>query len=287
MRRFVDLHVHTTASDGTDTPSAVVRGAAEAGLAAVAVTDHDTVAGLHEAEEAGHGQGIEVIRGCELSAHSVCGELHILGLWLPRDVATLEATLKTARERRGVRNRLIVDKLNALGLDMEYGAVLAEANGEAVGRPHIARAMIRQGHVPDERTAFDRYLRYGAPAFVPKQTLAAREAVRLLADLGATVALAHPLLVRSPRPELEACIEDLCAEGLIALEAFHADHNQAGEVYVRALARRLGLGITGGSDYHGRTKPSVKLGRGRGNLRVGLEVLEALKQQRRDRGLPI
>jgi len=287
MRQFVDLHTHTTASDGTDSPSELVRLAVLAGLAAVAVTDHDTVAGLREAEEAASGQNIEIIRGCELSAASACGELHILGLWLPRGLKTLEAALETARERRGARNRLMVDKLNALGLDMEYRAVLAEAGGETVGRPHIARAMVRLGHVPDEHAAFDRYLKYGAPAFVPKEKLTAQEAVRLLASLGATVALAHPLLARGPRPELEDCIADLRADGLDALEVFHADHNQAGEAYVRALARRLNLGMTGGSDYHGRTKPSVALGRIRGEQRVGLEVLEALKQQRRDKGLPV
>jgi predicted metal-dependent phosphoesterase TrpH len=292
MERLVDLHTHTTASDGTDTPSELVRAAVAAGLAAVAVTDHDTVAGLDEAEAAGaeaagRGQAIEVIRGCELSTGSVCGELHILGLWLPRNVETLEAALKIARERRGMRNRLIVDKLTALGLPMDYDAVLAEAGGEAVGRPHIARAMVRRGHVPDARTAYDRYLRSGAPAFVPKETLSAPEAVRLLADLGATAALAHPLLVRAPRSELEACIVDLRAHGLTALEAFHADHSQADEAYVRALARRLGLCITGGSDYHGRLKPAVKLGRGRGGMRVGPDVLEALKQMRLDQGLPV
>jgi len=286
MRRFVDLHTHTTASDGTDTPSELVGLAVSADLAAVAVTDHDTVAGLDEAEEAGRGRDIEVIRGCELSARSVCGELHILGLWLPRDVKTLEAALEVAREQRAARNRRMVDKLNGLGLALPYEAVLAEAKGEAVGRPHIARAMVRQGHVPDERAAFDRYLRYGAPAFIPRDKPAAKEAVRLLADLGATVVLAHPMLVRGPRPELEACIADLRPDGLMALEAFHADHSHADEVYVRTLARRLDLGIAGGSDYHGRTKPSVTLGRGRGDLRIDLDVLKALKQQRRNKGLP-
>lgn len=287
MPRFVDLHTHTTASDGTDSPSELVHWAAEAGLAAVAVTDHDTVSGLDEAEQAGREQGIEVIRGCELSARSACGELHILGLWLPRNAASLETALETARERRGSRNQLMVGKLNALGLDLDYNAVLAEAGGETVGRPHIARALVRRGYVPDERAAFDRYLRYGAAAFVPKEALTAAAAVRLLAELGATVALAHPMLVRSSRPELEACIVALREEGLNALEAFHAEHSQGDEAYIQGLARRLGLGVTGGSDYHGRTKPTVKLGWGRGGLRVGMAVLDALKQQRRDKGLPV
>ena len=291
MREFVDLHTHTTASDGADTPAELVRWAADLGLAAVAVTDHDTIAGLREAEEAGLEHDIEVIRGCELSASSACGELHILGLWLPRSTEALEAALETARKRRGARNRRMVDKLKSLGLDMDYGAVLAEAGGEAVGRPHIARAMVRLGHVADVRTAFDRYLRYGAAAFVSKETLTAQEAVRLLAGMGATVALAHPLLVRSPRSELEACIVDLRAAGLTALEAFHADHSQADEAYVQSLARRLNLGITGGSDYHGNTKPGVKLGRsGHGpwsGPRADLDMLEALKRQRLDKGLPV
>lgn len=286
MAQFVDLHTHTTASDGTDSPSELVRLAAEAGLTAVAVTDHDTVAGLDEAVRAGEEYGIEVIRGCELSTQSACGELHILGLWLPPDTEPLERTLSLARERRNARNKVIVAKLNELGVPLTYEQVLEEAGGKAVGRPHIARALVRLGSVPDERAAFDRYLRSGAPAYVPKEAFAAHEGVKLLADFGATAALAHPVLVRSPRPELEACIVELRDHGLDVLEAFHADHSQTDEAYVRGLARRLGLGLTGGSDYHGRSKPNVRLGWGRGGLRVGVDVLDALKARRRERGLP-
>ena len=287
MRQFIDLHTHTTASDGTDTPTELIRWALEADLAAVAVTDHDTVAGLAEAEEAGRTHGIEVIRGCELSVRAVCGELHVLGLWLPQDIGPLEAGLATLRERRNTRNERIVEKLHALGIPLRYTEVLEESGGEVVGRPHIARALVRHGYVTDERAAFERYLRFDAAAYVPREAFSAPEGVRLMADLGATVAVAHPMLARCSRTVLEECIAGLRDHGLSALEAFHAEQNPGDEMYIKNLARRLGLGVTGGSDYHGRTKPSVKLGRGRAGTRVGIAVLEALKLQRQERGLPV
>lgn len=287
MKNCIDLHTHTLASDGTDTPTELVDLAVAAELAAIAVTDHDTVAGLAEAEAAGRAQGLEVIRGCELSVQSSCGELHLLGLWLPHDVAGLEQALALSRARRNVRNQVILEKLGRLGMPIAYDAVCEEAGGEVIGRPHIAQVMVQQGYVPHVRAAFDGYLRAGAAAYVPKEVIAAAEGAALLAGLGATVSLAHPMLVRAPRAELETVIAALRTHGLDALEAFHAEHSQGDEQYIKALAGRLGLGISGGSDYHGRTKPSVRLGSGRGGMRVGTAVLDALKERRVKAGLPV
>ena len=287
MTRMIDLHIHTTASDGTDTPSQVVSLASELDLAAIAITDHDTVDGLAEAENAAIGQALEVIRGCELSVHTDFGEVHVLGLWLPYDLGPLDACLEMVRAKRNVRNELIVDKLGALGVALPYQAVLDEAQGDVVGRPHIARALVRHGFVRDEREAFSRYLRGGAAAYVPRQTLPAREGVRLLKHLGATVAVAHPLLARCSRSTMEQTVTVLREEGLDVLEVWHSEQSPADTEWLQKLARRLDLGVTGGSDYHGSAKPHVHLGVSGGGLTVSERVLDDLKTRRVRQGLPV
>ena len=196
--RFVDLHTHTTASDGTDSPAEVVRKAARLGLAAVAITDHDTLSGLDEAEAAGEKYDIEVIRGCELSTQGEYGEVHLLGLWIPRECGPLQRELSRLRECRGTRNRRMLDKLHELGVDISLDAVLAQAGGESVGRPHIARAMLAAGYVSSIAEAFARYLAEGAAAYVPREIPGIVDGVRLLAEAGALVSLAHPRLIHCP-----------------------------------------------------------------------------------------
>lgn len=283
--KLIDLHTHTLASDGTDSPAALVEKAQAAGLAAVAVTDHDTVAGLDEAEAVGRDMSIRVIRGCELSTHTEYGEVHILGLWLPRDVAPLEDQLDYLRRKRCERNRAIVEKLRALGLDISLEEVHAVARG-SVGRPHIATVLTAKGYVRDVAQAFRDYLGFHGKAYLPKEVLEPDVAVKLLAGLGATVSLAHPLLQKYPVPWLEGLVEKLSGYGLTAIEAWHSEHSDADTRLCVEWARRFGLGLSGGSDYHGANKLGIALGVGRGGLRVPLDVLEKLEAQRRARGLP-
>ena len=231
--RFVDLHTHTTASDGTDTPRELIRRAASLKLAAVAVTDHDTVSGLDEAEAAGREYGVEIIRGCELGVQGQYGEIHLLGLWLPRHSAPLDAELARLRGHREERNLKILDKLRSIGINISYQEVLDEAGGESVGRPHIARVLQKRGIVSGFAQAFELYLGYYGSAYVPRTLLSPEEGVSLMADLGAVV------------------------------------------------AARYGLGLSGGSDYHGMAKPGVELGRGKGGLRVTAALLDALKARRK------
>ncbi|MDR1857421.1 MAG: PHP domain-containing protein [Desulfovibrio sp.] len=285
---LIDLHTHTTASDGTDAPAELVRKAAATGLAALAVTDHDTVAGLAEAEEAGRDLGVPVVRGCELSTRTADGEMHILGLWLPRDVRELEGLLLQLRARRLDRNEGILEKLRGLGFDIAMDDVLEHARGETVGRPHIARAMVTRGYVPSVSVAFKEYLGAQGRAFLPKVVLEPEKAVRMLAGIGATVCLAHPLL-SSKRPDrtwLEEFVRALMPLGLSALEAWHSEQSAEQTGWCLSLARRLGLGVSGGSDYHGSNKPRLALGTGYGNLRVDVGVLEDLLERRRRQGLP-
>jgi predicted metal-dependent phosphoesterase TrpH len=284
--RFVDLHAHTTASDGSDSPGEVVRKAAALRLMALAVTDHDTLDGLREAEAEAREVGLELIRGCEISARSPFGEIHLLGLWLPSDPARLrplENALADVRCGRLARNRRILDNLAALGLSVPYVEVLKTAGNRTPGRPHIAEALCRLGVTADPREAFRKYLGVNGLAYAPRELMEPERAVRLLADAGATVCWAHPCLGRIPPRELEAEILRLIPYGLTALEAYHSEHSAGDERLCVELAARYGLQISGGSDYHGRFKPGVALGRGRGNLRVREYFLDKLKFAR---GMP-
>lgn len=285
--RFVDMHTHTTASDGSDTPTELVRKAADCGLAALAITDHDTVSGLDEAVEAGQQLGLEVIRGCELSVSSRYGEVHILGLWLPKDCTTLDSELVSIRAMRDERNSRILERLQRVGVPLTQADVLAESRGETVGRPHIARALLRHGHVATMQEAFFRFLAKGGSAYEPKDVLSPQEGVSLLADLGATVSIAHPMLIRCPREWLDSTVAELVPMGLSAIEAYHSQHSAGDERYCADLAGRYGLAVTGGSDYHGTAKPHISLGRGRGGLRVTEAVLDRLKTRRLSRGVPV
>lgn len=283
----IDLHTHTQVSDGTDSPAQLVRRAKAAGLHAVAITDHDTIAGLPEAQQEGVALGIEVIRGCEISARGDDAEMHILGLWLPEDATELEKTLATLRAHRDARNVIIVEKLQELGLDVSYEEVLEASRGEAVGRPHIATVLINKGFANDWQDAFIRYLGYKGKAFVPKEILGPEEAVSLLAGMGASVSLAHPCLSLSSREAIEQLVRRLKDYGLSAIEAYHSDHSQAEQRFCVDIATRYGLALTGGSDYHGTAKPRISLGTGYGGLRVPLFVLDSLKALRRRQNLPI
>lgn len=242
---YVDLHMHSTASDGSRAPAEVIRAAARARLAAIALTDHDTVAGLPEAQEAGGQLGVRVIPGVELSAVEGDVETHVLGLHL-RDTAALERALVGLREMRERRARRIVEQLDSIGVRITMDAVLAQAGDGAVGRPHVARALIAEGWAVDSRDAFDRYLAAGRPAYVPKEQLGMRDAIGMIHDAGGLAVLAHPA-ASGTRERLSA----LRAQGLDGVEVKHPSHSAADTSRLAALARELDLVPSGGSDWHG------------------------------------
>lgn len=285
--RFVDLHTHSTESDGTDTPTELVRKAAHKNLAALALTDHDTLSGLDEAVLAGQKSGTEVIRGCELGVSTPYGEMHLTGLWIPKEAPALEKKLAVLRDRRLVRNRLIVEKLNQMGFPLDYEEVVKIAARESVGRPHIATALLQKGYVTSRQEAFFRFLGSGGSAFIPRELLTPEEGVSLMAGLGATVCIAHPMLLPCPATWFDEIIPRLKEQGLSGIEAYHSEHSTAEERFCVELARRHELVVSGGSDYHGKIKPYVELGRGRGGLRVTTAILDALKRHRQAAGLPV
>jgi predicted metal-dependent phosphoesterase TrpH len=288
--RLIDLHCHSTASDGSDDPAELIRKAVAAGLAALALTDHDSVGGLDEAQQTAEGTKLELIRGCEISARGEGGEMHILGLWIPRQHPKLhvfEDVLRDLRDHRNTRNQIMVERLRKQGCALSYDDVLAEAGGESVGRPHIARVLMRKGYAKSAQEVFTRYLGSKGSAYEPKKVLQPEDAVELLLSVGATVAIAHPKLIRASDAWLEATAIRLRACGLSVVEAYHSEHSEADTRFCLALAARQGLALCGGSDYHGRLKPDIALGTGRGGLRVPEILLDQLKQQRREQGLPV
>ena len=279
----IDLHTHSTASDGTDSPSELVRKAGQAALAVLALTDHDTLDGLAEAAREAAQIGIIFVRGCEISTATPWGEAHFLGLWIPEDrskTLDLEAALSEVRQKRRERNIRIAEKLRDLGMDVTYEAAAKLAGGRVVGRPHFAELLCQQGVVEDRKEAFRRYLGRNGMAYVPRELMEPERAIQLLRDAGALVSMAHPRLLHAPVEELDRLVARLKDCGLDAIEAYHSEHD-AGDVRLCVeLAKRYQLQITGGSDYHGEAKPNIDIGRGRGNLRVGMSVYEALMEYR-------
>ncbi len=283
----IDLHTHSTASDGTDSPTELIRKAAAAKLAVLALTDHDTLDGLAEAAREAEASDLVFIRGCELSTATPWGEAHFLGLWISENAgrtALLEKALAEVREKRLARNLRIAEKLRALGMDVTYEAAAALA-GRVVGRPHFAELLCRMGVVENRREAFRRYLGRDGLAYEPRDLMSPERAVSLLKSSGALVSMAHPRLLRAPAEELEKLVSGLKESGLDALEAYHSEHD-AGDVRLCVdLAAKYELQLTGGSDYHGLAKPKIAIGCGHGSLRVGLSVYESLMKYREKMGL--
>ncbi len=271
--RFVDLHMHSTASDGAFAPAEVVAHAERAGLAAIALTDHDTLHGVEAAREAGARIGMRVVTGVELSAIDAGAELHILGLHLSR-LAPLETELDLFREVRRTRARRIVERLNALGVPVTLDAVLDEAGSGAIGRPHVARALVAGGWARDLRDAFDRWLGAGRPAFVEKHRLSVGDAIRLIHAAGGLAIYAHPGTDATRRR-----LEQLASLGLDGVEVRHPSHSAEDIARIGALAAHIGLLPSGGSDWHGATEGSRTLGA----MRVPMIWLDRQDERVRER----
>jgi 3',5'-nucleoside bisphosphate phosphatase len=251
---FVDLHAHSTASDGSRAPADVIREAKRIGLSAIALTDHDTLDGLAEATAMGAELGVRVVPGVELSAVEGDVETHILGLHLT-NVAELESRLIALREMRRSRAERIVAKLNDLGVRVEFASVLEQAAGGAIGRPHVARAMIAEGWAVDFRDAFERYLGNGKPAYVSKDRLAVMDAIGLIHRAGGLAILAHPAQ-GGTRERVEAFVR----EGMDGLEVRHPSHSSEDTARLTALVEHFSLVPSGGSDWHGAAEGARTLG---------------------------
>jgi hypothetical protein len=275
----VDLHAHSTASDGSDAPAHLVELALEAGLGSLAVTDHDTQQGVAEALAASSTTDLELIPGVELSLGYDRGGMHLVVLWLIPGNGPLQDRLAALRDGRDVRNLEIVRRLTSVGMPVTIDEIEDEAGGGSVGRPHIAAVMVARGYVPDIRTAFDLWLGAGKPGYVGRDRLDPVEAIGLARESGGVPILAHPhTLGITTAAEMADLLVWLKRAGLVGLEAFYGAYRRHERDGYVDLARRFGLIPSGGSDYHGTYKPGLMLGSGYGDLVVTDALLDELRE---------
>ena len=278
--RIVDLHVHSTESDGTLTPEDLVAEAKKVGLAAFALTDHDTCQGVCKAMPLAASAGIELIPGIELSTDYHGKEVHIVGLYI--DIENEQLLKKTAEYRkcRSERNALMVEALRKEGLSITMEELVAENPDCVITRANIARFLYEHGQIKSVREAFDRYIGDPCKCYVGRLKVASTDAVRLIKEAGGTAILAHPLLYGLSNTNLQKMIDELKPAGLDGLEAIYSTYTTGEEQQMKRLARENGLLISGGSDFHGSNKPDIALGRGRGHLYIPYSVLETIKAGR-------
>jgi predicted metal-dependent phosphoesterase TrpH len=270
----VDLHTHSTASDGLLRPAELVRTAARRGITALGLTDHDTVAGVAEATVESERVGVEVVPGVELGTSASRREVHVLGYFVDAASPLLLDTLASLAARRRDRAALMVERLGELGVPLTVEEVFALAGSGSVGRPHVARALVARGAATDVADAFDRYLAGGRPAYVPRQPFAPEEAVGLVRAAGGVPVLAHPLTTGDP----EGMVARLLPAGLGGLEVYYGEYDAKTRNALLALADRHGLIPTGGSDFHGE---GLKHGRDLGGPAVPVETVDRLRRARR------
>jgi len=276
----IDLHTHSTASDGSDAPATLVALAVQAGLSAFALTDHDTVEGLGEARAAAAGSGVRLVPGCELSCEVGSATMHLLVYFLDDGPGPLQDRLAGLQSSRADRNRRIVDVLRGHGLDVTLEEILLEAGDGSVGRPHVAGVLLRKGYVSSIQEAFDLWLAKGKPAYLERERLLPADAIALAHASGAVAVLAHPTSLGFAGETLEGFVAALAADGLDGVECEYGRYSPELRASLRALAARLGLAVTGGSDYHGRYKPDISVGTALGDLNVPDALLDELEARR-------
>ncbi len=278
----IDLHSHSTASDGSMTPEAVIRRANTKNLSAIALTDHDCVDGLDAAIAEGSQQGIEVIPGLEISAEFNSGTMHILGFFIEYQTGPLKGQLDILQEARRQRNPKIIKNLQDLGLDITYDEVVAASGGGQVGRPHFARVLINKGYVKSIEEAFEKYLKKGAPGYMEKFRFSPKKSIEMIHQAGGVAVLAHPFTLGLASAEMEkSVIGDLVAAGLDGIEVYYSKNSPKNTKHYLKLCESFGLLPTGGSDFHGANKPDIDLGVGRGDLSVPSGLLEEIRERSR------
>jgi 3',5'-nucleoside bisphosphate phosphatase len=279
----IDLHTHSSVSDGTDAPERIAELAAAAGCQAFALTDHDTLAGLEAARTRASALGVTLVDGCEVSCSFRGTSAHILVYFVGKGDGPFQDELVTLRADRVARNRLLADRLRELDLPVTYDEAVAEAATEdSVGRPHFATLLVRAGAADSVADAFDRWLGRGAPAYVEKARVAPPDIIRAARASGGVAVLAHPLTLGLEDAALASAVRELADAGLAGLEATYARYNPHQRAALSTLATRAGLVATGGSDYHGTIKPGLSVGTGEGDLSVSDAVLDRLVARRPD-----
>ncbi len=275
--KFIDLHTHSTCSDGSMTPEELVIHAVENELVAIALSDHDTVSGVKAAMAQGEKSGIEVVPAIEFSVKSKT-ETHILGYYIDVDNSGLRVILDEITEKRIERNVMTAKLLQKLGFDITLEEAVALAPGGIVGRAHFARVMMNKGYVSSVKEAFDKYLSSGKAAYFGNQKLEAKTAIEAIHAAGGVAFLAHPHLVKLSDEELERFLDELKGYGLDGLEGYYTDYDEAMQNKFQSMAKRHGLEISGGTDFHAQMKPHISIGKGTGNMAIPYSVLENIRE---------
>ena len=276
--KTIDLHTHTVYSDGSMTPRELVRHACESGLSAVAVSDHDSVGGVSEAVAAGKEFGIEVVPAIELSVKSDT-ETHILGYYIDTSNAELDQKLKEVKKVRARRNEETSELLAKAGFDVKVSEAEALAPGGLVGRAHFARVMVNKGYVPSVKYAFDEYLANGRPCYSDTQCLTPEEGVSLIKSAGGGAFVAHLHLIRLEDGPLRVFLDRLKGYGLDGIEGYYTEYTPEMQDKYQKMASEMGLMISGGTDFHGKMKPHISIGKGLGNMSIPYSVLEKIKER--------
>ncbi len=283
--RIVDLHVHSTESDGTFTPEGLVTEALRTHLAAFALTDHDTTGGIARAKAAAEGTCLTVISGIELSCYNENHEVHMVGLFLDEKDPTFQKNLKSIQDSRDERNKKMIDRLREqAGFDISVEALRAYFPDSILTRAHIAHYLYEKGFIQDLGVAFQKYIGDHCPYYVPREKMTPIQAIELIHAAGGLAILAHPLLYHLSSARLKQLMTDLRTHGLDGVEAVYSTYTAGEERQMKQLAAELSLAVSGGSDFHGANKPTIRLGVGKGSLHVPYSVLENLKQLK-DRNL--
>ncbi len=277
---MIDLHTHSTASDGSCAPEKLVSLALEAGLSALALTDHDTLAGIERARDAAAGTSLRLLAGVEIEIARESGEFHLLGLGLSHDRDGLEAALTKVRADRNARNIRMVARLQEAGFPVSMEELRELAGGEVVSRAHFARLLVRKRIVGSNDAAFSRFIGKGKEFYEPRACLGLREACALIRASGGLPVVAHPLSLGLRGPALRLELSAAKAGGVVGIEAWHPTHSVKDCRMLARLARALGMAVTGGSDFHGANMPQRKLGRTAGGREIPDELLEALALHR-------
>lgn len=276
MFKNVDLHTHSTFSDGSDSPTELVDKAKLIGLSAIALTDHDTVNGLSEFNVAGKANGIEVIDGIELSTYFDNVSVHIVGLFIDKDSDILNSTLENLRKTRIERNLKIIERFKERNIIIDYDEMLELYPVSVLTRAHFADYLVGKGFAKTRNEIFERYIGDGKPCYVDREKFSSNDAIELIHKAGGLAVFAHPMLCKVGQETLDLMVRSMSEAGLDAIEGLYSTYNTSNEKEVAKLANRYGLLLSGGSDYHGRNKPDIHLGCGRGRLNVPYEIYSKL-----------
>ncbi len=279
--RMIDMHVHSSASDGTYAPAALVAEAKKAGLCAMALTDHDTMDGVEEAAAAAKELGIELVPGVEISTEYRGCEIHVLGYYPSPEHPRLKAMLEEFRDFRSTRNVRMVKRLQEEGFSITMEQLTEKFPDSVLTRAHMARFLCESGQIADTRTAFAQYLGENCCCYIERPKISPVDAVHLIREAGGLAVLAHPVLYNLEESALKEMIAEMKEAGMCGLEAVYSENTADDEIRMKKLAEAFGLIVTGGSDFHGQNKPDIKLGTGKGNLHIPYAFLQSLKEQKR------